>query len=374
MGSTKSKFKNCKKGYACGGGCVNVTYDCHKDFPEGVSVPIDFMTKQISEKIKSSPKPGHRKISDINEKKDIKTQAKELAAKKVKAKAEAEAEVETQKETPEQATARRTKELGEKLKRERLKDEIRLKDELENEKKRIQSLDPEQANAQIAKIRENIKRLSISDDVKSKFAKDLDDLEAKMKSTPVKKKEDEEFDPIKALKKEAEEIKKKKALASAPAPAPTKAKAKVTTSEKAPTSQKSKKPRDVSSLTERDTTGKINTQVKGIKREAKSELEKISEISNVKYERGVYSTKFKTQDGKTGELRFFSPNRDWKKTGRLRTGAWRANSEILMQIDGQMTPITVFSKRTTGKGTGTDPKYEALKEKSEQVWKELING
>lgn len=33
--------KKCSKGYSCGSSCINVTYQCHKDFPEGVSVSIN---------------------------------------------------------------------------------------------------------------------------------------------------------------------------------------------------------------------------------------------------------------------------------------------------------------------------------------------
>lgn len=35
------KQKKCVKGYSCGSSCINVTYQCHKDFPEGVSVSIN---------------------------------------------------------------------------------------------------------------------------------------------------------------------------------------------------------------------------------------------------------------------------------------------------------------------------------------------
>lgn len=41
----KNKF--CQKGYSCGGGCINVSYICRKEFPEGVSISINSLRKQI---------------------------------------------------------------------------------------------------------------------------------------------------------------------------------------------------------------------------------------------------------------------------------------------------------------------------------------
>lgn len=41
--------KRCDKGYPCGGSCINISYLCHKEFPEGVSISLDRMSTFITE-------------------------------------------------------------------------------------------------------------------------------------------------------------------------------------------------------------------------------------------------------------------------------------------------------------------------------------
>lgn len=45
------KWKNCKKGYPCGGSCIRISYQCRKDFPEGVSISITLSSKSIYSKL-----------------------------------------------------------------------------------------------------------------------------------------------------------------------------------------------------------------------------------------------------------------------------------------------------------------------------------
>ena len=696
----KTGFKNCKKGFACGGGCISFTYTCHKDFPEGVSAPIDFMQKQVAAKIKGSPTPGHRKISDIDKKKSIKDRAKELAAKKVAAaKAEAakpktdpkptkeaevikkagagkqiegddrktlnasvsdayrkrlsndgyekaisnlknlknkypddkrvqeqadkaikaaETELNTRKkakekadteakakaeaadksksvkreETPEQAAARRTKELGEKLRRDRLKDEVRLKGEFDDTISKIRKMEPEDAEGQIAKIKENIKHLNVSDETKAKFRKELDDLEkntktqskkssdadiedslAKIKAekqkTPKTPSTDEVANELKAnykkavdegakidskvdkavkggdfdsakkaiddyekqvkdlqlpnsqkdailsgIKKERNRIKgledenrrneehkkeqqearaKEEAAKAEPSPKAKDAIGRIseqidkqlgygydaeakeyigkvrnnlknldlsdndkkqimksldeqeanipkrmeelkkkgskekdknelpfldstkTEKKKQEAEAKTKETQDKiketqdsvkatrakneEAKTERQiakeqrakakeieakskeispttTTGKVNKYVTGIKKDAKEALNSVEEITEVTRNRWGAQAKVRFADGTTGEIQYNRPEITYKKSGKIRTGDWKAVTDIVVKKDGQW--IEAYRKTaSSGKRTYDDSAYsmqQELEDKAESVWKQIING